>query len=153
MSPARGMTSAYPFSSFQPSGVRASGSFTIRARASSVVVRPAPPPAGRIDLNAQSALDGVDGAHLIGYGTDPANARGNIGNLRAVPAAQKRLEQARRLEDLELDVLDLVAFQLDVEPSLAFHPRQVIHPDGLAAPAHARSHSSLAFRNCHAQAL
>ena len=54
-----------------------------------------------VDLDAVGVLHGVDGAHLVGDRADAADAGGDIGGLGEVPAAQERLEEARRLEDLE----------------------------------------------------
>ena len=51
------------------------------------------------------------------------------GTSDEVPAAQESLEQARRLEDLELDVLDPVALQLDEQRAFAFHAGQAVDLD------------------------
>jgi hypothetical protein len=98
----------------------------------------------------------VHGAHLIGDRTNAADPRDDIRNFGQVAASQKCLEQARRLEDLQFDVRHLVAFELDEKPAFAFDSREIGNLDG-ADPgrclAHDCSHSSLALRNCHAQAL
>ena len=75
------------------------------------------------------------------------------GSLRKVASAQKRFEEARRLEDAELHVGDPLAPELDVQRAFAFDSGQRVDSNGVRCAAHARSHSSLALRNCHAHAL
>jgi len=48
----------------------------------------------------------VAGAHLVGDRADPADAGGDVGSLLVRTAAKERLEESRRLEDLELDLFD-----------------------------------------------
>ena len=52
------------------------------------------------------------------------------GSLAGVAAAQERLEEARRLEDLEAQVDDLAAVDGEVQRSLALDARQIVDPDG-----------------------
>ncbi len=71
------------------------------------------------DLDAAEALHRVDRAHLVGDRADAADARRDVGRLAERAAAQERLEEARRLEDPELDVLDArrPARRTDIAPS------------------------------------
>jgi len=111
---------------------------------------------GRVDRDPQRPFQRVNRAHLIGDRADSADPGGDVRGLRKVAAAQKRFEQPGRLEDLQLDVLDAVALELDVQRALALHARQIVHLDARdTAPdvVHARSLSSPAWRNCQAQAL
>ena len=52
----------------------------------------------------RGVLHRVHGAHLVGDRADAADARGDVGRLGERAAAQERLEEARRLEDAQLDV-------------------------------------------------
>ena len=72
-------------------------------------------PFAAIDQPAQSAqlarrrhaarvLHGVDSAHLVRDRADAADARGDVGRFGELAPAQERLEEARRLEDLQLHV-------------------------------------------------
>jgi hypothetical protein len=72
----------------------------------------------------------VDGAHLVGDRTDPADARGDVGRLGERTPAQEGFEEARRLEQLQLDVGDLVELELDEERSFALDPGEVVDLDG-----------------------
>src|SRR5215469_16213283 len=96
-------------------------------------------------------------AHLIGDRANATDARHNVRNFRDMTPAKKGFEQTRRFENLQLDVGHLITLQLDEQGALSFHPRQSVHFDGSLLfgrrLAHDRSHSSLALRNCHAQAL
>ncbi len=80
-------------------------------------------------------LDPADGLHRVarardvGDRADAADARRDVGRLGELPAAQERLEEARRLEDLELDVLDLVAAHSHEQGALALDARQVVGAD------------------------
>ena len=71
----------------------------------------------------------VDRAHLVRDRTDAADARRDVGHLREVPAAQEGLEQPRRLEDLQLHILDPVALQLDLQAAFALHAGQEVDLD------------------------
>jgi hypothetical protein len=72
-----------------------------------------------VDGDAGQPFDRVGGAHLVGDGADPADPRGDVDGLVVGPAAQERLEHARWLVDLELDVLDHAVAHDDVHRSLA----------------------------------
>ena len=80
-----------------------------------------------VDANAQRALDGVNRAHLIRDRTDAADAGGDVGRFREVPAAQQGFEEAGRLVDLQLHVGHAIAGQLDVERAFAFHAGEGFH--------------------------
>ena len=76
------------------------------------VDQPAQVADGAADFDAAGVLHGMAGAHLIGDRTDAADAGGDVGRLMEFAAPQKRLEEARRLEDLQLDVRHLLALDL-----------------------------------------
>ena len=120
----------------------------------SAVEKPSQLPHGRIDRDTEGALDGVYRAHLIRDGTDSADAGDNVGKFREVPAAEKGLEETGRFVDVQLYVLNLIPFELDVKRTFPFDSRQNIYLDrARLLLAHVRSLSSPAFRNCQAQAL
>ena len=73
---------------------------------------------------SRARLEGMDGAHLVGDGADAADPRGDIGDLGELAAAQQGLEETRRLEDVQLDVVDPAVADADVESTFAFDPRQ-----------------------------
>ena len=75
-----------------------------------------------VDGDACEAFDRVGGAHLVGNGADPADARGDVDGLVVGPAAQERLEHARRLVDLEPHVLDHAVANDDVHRAFALDP-------------------------------
>ena len=81
-------------------GGRGSGS-TRRSRAAGA----APRPSSATDTPQASSIAAA-GAHLVGDRADPADAGGDVGGLGVAPAPQQRLEEARRLEDVERDVGD-----------------------------------------------
>ena len=62
------------------------------------------------------------GAHLVGDRADAADAGGDVGQLGVGAAAQERLEEARRLEDVQLDVGDLALADPDEHRTLALDP-------------------------------
>jgi hypothetical protein len=72
----------------------------------------------------------VDGAHLVGDRTDPADARGDVRRLGERAPAQEGLEEARGLEQLQLDVGDLVVLELDEERPFALDPGEIVDLDG-----------------------
>ena len=68
--------------------------------------------------------------------------------------AEEGLEKAGRLVDLELHIGYAFTREFDVKRTLAFHAGQRVDTNcSRSASGHVRSHSSLALRNCHAQAL
>src|SRR5262245_654899 len=82
-----------------------------------------------VHLDAESALHRVNGAHLVSDGADAADARRDVWRLAVMSPAQKGFKEARRLEDLQANVLDLAAFDLDVLGALAFDAGEVINFD------------------------
>ena len=82
------------------------------------------------DLDAQRLFHGVAGAHLIGDRADAADAGRDVGGIAVDPALQEGLEETRRLEDAEADVLDLVVLDADMQRALAFDAGQRIDLDG-----------------------
>ena len=81
-------------------------------------------------LYAQRDLQRVHRAHLISHGTNAAYPSGNIGHIFQRAAAQERLEQTRRLIDVELHVVDLAVAQPDVQRPLALDAGHCLHADG-----------------------
>src|SRR6266700_3670906 len=92
-----------------------------------------PPQLAKLPVNyyAEGLLHRMDGAHLVGDGTDAADASSDIGGLTVHATSQKRLEEARWLEDLQFHVRNPVAVDLHVERPLPFDASQVVHLDGL----------------------
>jgi hypothetical protein len=79
--------------------------------------------------DAQRLFDRLARAHDVGDRADAADPRGDVGRVGRRTPAQQRLEEAGRLEDAELDRLDLAVAQPDVERPLALDPRQRVDPD------------------------
>jgi hypothetical protein len=86
-------------------------------------------------IDPHCRLEGVTGAGLIGDRAYPADAGSDIRSLREPSAPEKSLEEARRFEDFELQVNHLVALDLEVHGSLAFHPGEIVD-DNLSISAH-----------------
>ena len=82
------------------------------------IVQPAQGAHCWIDLHTEQPLEGVQGAHLIRHRADAADARRDVRGFAGVAAAQQRLEEARRLEDLEAQVDQLAALDGEVQCSL-----------------------------------
>ena len=89
------------------------------------------------DLDAAEVLDRVHGARLVGDRADAADAGGDVGRLEERAAAEQRLEEARRLEDPQLDVLDAAVLEHDGHRALALDSGEVVGPDR-AALSHGR---------------
>src|SRR5581483_10347761 len=102
------------------------------------VEEPAQQADGLRDLDAAEALEGVHRARLVGDGTDAADARGDVGSLAERAPPQHRLEEARRLEDAQLDVLDVAVAENDAHRAFALDTGQVVRLDGASARAHGR---------------
>ena len=102
-----------------------------------------------VDLDPERVLHRVEGAGHVGDRADPADPRGDVGRLSEVPAAQEGLEEARRLVDLELDVLDLAVADPDLHRALALDPGERLGPDrpGLALLSHRPRRRSLSSLN------
>src|SRR5690348_13765655 len=97
---------------------------------------------GRLD--AAQALHRVDRARLVRDRADAADACGDVRRLDEGTPAEERLEEARRLEDPQLDALDALAVELDGHRALALDARQVVGDD--RPPSHARPPSGTARR-------
>ncbi len=80
-------------------------------------------------LDPADGLHRVAGARDVRDRADPADARRDVGRLRELAPAEQRLEEARRLEDLELHLLDLVAPDAHEHGALALDARQVVGAD------------------------
>jgi hypothetical protein len=94
-------------------------------------------PAGVLDRSA--------GAHLIGDRADPADPGGDVRRLGPGPAAQERLEEARRLEDPQLHVGDQPVVDDDVHGPLTLDPGQCVHLQDLTALAELVRHGATSF--------
>ena len=88
----------------------------------------------RVDGDPAGVLDRLAGTHLVGDRADPADARGDIGQLRVRAPAEECLEEARGLEDAQLHVGDHALPYHDVHTPFAFDPRQRRRPPGCATP-------------------
>ena len=71
-------------------------------------------------------------AHLIGDWTDAADARSDVRRLGQGAAAQKRLEEAGRLEDAEFGARDRAIAHDDLERPLALDAGEIIDLDRLS---------------------
>jgi len=71
-------------------------------------------------------------ARLVGDRTDAADPGGDVGCLGEPPPTEQRLEEPRRLEDPQLDVLDLPALEADRHRSLSLDPGEVVGLDRAA---------------------
>ena len=100
------------------------------------------------DLDAADLLHRVDRAHLVRDGADAADARRDVRRLEEGAPAEHRLEEPRRLEDPELDVLDVAVREADGHRALALDSGEVVRSDRPAL-----SHSRAASRNAGAFAL
>jgi hypothetical protein len=83
---------------------------------------------GRMDLDAEDPLERMNRAHLVGDGTDAADACDEIRNLAGLASAEQRLEEARRLENPKPEVADPPAGDGQMQRHLAFDAGQVIKP-------------------------
>src|SRR5437899_2331898 len=94
----------------------------------------------------------MHGAHLVGDGTDAANASRYVGRLQVRAAAQKGFEESRRLEDLQLYIRDPTVFDAHPHRSFAFDAREIVDLDG---PVRHKDFScrSLSARNATASEL
>jgi hypothetical protein len=108
-----------------------------------------------VDLHPQGPFHRVARAHLVGDWADPADAGRDVRRLEVGAPPKERLEEAWRLEDLQLDVLDPVVLDTDRERTLALDAREIVDGDrsfrhgvGTAATA-----DSLALRKAGAFAL
>ena len=77
-----------------------------------------------VDADAGRVLDRLASAHLVGNRADAADAGGDVGNLAVRPAAQECLEEARRLEDAQLDIAHLAVTHHHVHAALALDAGQ-----------------------------
>ena len=84
------------------------------------------------DGNAECVLDRMHRAHLIGDGANAADARDDVRRFGMAAPAQQRLEQARRLENVQLRRSDLPIDDLKIEGAFAFDAREQVDPDGLS---------------------
>jgi len=100
-----------------------------------------------IDRNSADTFHCMNGAHLVGNRADAANAGGNIGCLKKLPAAQEALKEAGRFKYFQLNVGDLPLMDLHIERPFAFNPGEIIDfyrsifhvllpPSGTVPPLH-----------------
>ncbi len=80
-----------------------------------------------LDLDPGEMLERVDGGHLVGDGTDPADARDDVEHLVRGPADDELLEVPRRLEDRQLRLGDTPVANDQSQRPLAFDAGQPGH--------------------------
>src|SRR5579872_2368834 len=85
------------------------------------VQQPAQGSQGSADGGTARRLDCMHRTHLVGNGADSTDTRCYVGCFGVGAPAEQRLEESRRLEDLEGNILDLAVFHPDVERALALH--------------------------------
>src|SRR6476659_5880243 len=100
------------------------------------VQEPAERPRGRLDLDADQVLEGVDRAHLVRDRADAADAGHDLEHLVGGPAHDERLEVARRLEDLQTRLADLPIPDRQVQGTLAFDTGEVLHLEAEVTRVH-----------------
>jgi hypothetical protein len=104
------------------------------------VEKPAQDPDRLAHLDPAEILHRVDRAHLVRDRADAADAGRDVGRLEEGAAAQERLEEARRLEDSQLDLVDLAVDEPDRHRTFALDPGEVVSLDRAARRrAHAPS--------------
>ncbi len=81
----------------------------------------------------EAVFQGLHGAHLVGHGTDAADARHHVRHLAPGASLEEFLEEARRLEDAQLQLFDTAVLDTQVQGTLALHPRQHRYLDVNAA--------------------
>ena len=100
------------------------------------------PPQGRDLLvydDAANLLHRLPSAGLIGDRADATDAGGEVGDLGVLPAAEKCLEEARRLVDPQLGALDSAVLDDDTQGALALDPGQCAHLQVPTSGCHLRS--------------
>ena len=80
-------------------------------------------------LDAAQVLERVDRARLVRDRTDAADPRRDVRRLGRAAAAEEGFEEAGRLEDPKLDVLDPVAFEPHGHRTFALDPREIVGAD------------------------
>ena len=88
------------------------------------VEQPSQCPDRRVDLDAEGVLERVDRGHLVGDRADPADPGHDVDDLVGRPADDEPLEVARRLEDLEVGLLDDPVPDPEPQRALALDPGQ-----------------------------
>ncbi len=96
------------------------------------VEKPAKDPDRLRYLDAAQVLERVDGTRLVGDRADAADPGRDVRRLDGRTAAEERLEETRRLEDPQLDVLDLAVLQSHGHRTLAFDPSEIVGLDHTA---------------------
>ena len=82
-----------------------------------------------VDGDAGDVLEGGGRRHLVGDRTDPADPGRDVDRFTETAATQERLEEARRLVDLQSEVGDDVVLDLDVQRAFALDPCQGRHAE------------------------
>ena len=100
------------------------------------VEKPPQRPDLRADVDAAGVFHRVHARRLVGDGADPADARGDVRRLGEVPAAQERLEEARRLVDPQLHVDRPPVADLHQHRALALDAGEVVGAERLRLPTH-----------------
>src|SRR5579872_514749 len=92
--------------------------------------------------------------HLVRDRANAADSSRDVRHLGEVTPAQESFKHPWRLVNPEFHIRNAVAGHLDVNGTLTLHASQRVDLDRSgAASTHTRLHSSLARRNCQAQAL
>jgi hypothetical protein len=100
--------------------------------------------------DAERGLQRVNAAHLIRDRTDAADPGRDVGHVLQGASAEQRLEQPRRLVNLESNVFHVLAAHLDVQSAFAFDAGQGFDLDGPLrhfVPSTSASIRSLSTRN------
>ena len=80
-------------------------------------------------LHAENPLDGQKVGHRMARRTDAANARRDVRHFGEASSTHHALEQARRLDNLHLDLLDLVVLDDDMHVAVALNAGDMVDVD------------------------
>ena len=78
-------------------------------------------------LHAQRRFQRLQRRHLVAHRADAADARGDVRHFRVRPPAQHRLEEARRLDDLQFAAFQLAVLGIDDDVAVAFDAGDVVN--------------------------
>lgn len=78
----------------------------------------------RVHRHAAGIFDGIARTHLVRHRADPADPRGQVGRFGMSPSTQERLEEPRRLVDVQLCPHHGAVAQRDVQCAFTFHAGQ-----------------------------
>jgi hypothetical protein len=83
-----------------------------------------------VDMQTENLLDRMDRTHLIGHGADAADPSDNVRHFVVMPPLQEGLEKPRRLENLQLHILNPAVFHRDAKRTLPLNTRNRADGDG-----------------------